>query len=121
MSKNIKTYNLETYLKDIDKNTKIVKYMTKEEFSKFLTHKGYSYPTHAKPGSRYLNVFGSAERVNMKKPFGLIVYEPRRNMREEYFKNPEEALYNAPDHGLWQVLDLWNMKVIYDPFNHKRE
>ena len=111
---------LESFLKDIDKNTKIVKYMTKEEFSKFLIKKGYSYPTHAKPGSRYLNVFGSAERVNTKKPFGLIVYEPRRDMREEYYKNPEEALYNAPDRGLWQVLHLWDMKVIYDPFNNKK-
>lgn len=108
---------LETFLKDLDRDTKVVKYMTKEEFSDFIRKKGYSYPIHAKEGSRYINVFGSAKRVNTKKPFGLIVYEPRSQMREEYFKTPDAALTKAPNGGLWQVLNLWTMEVIYDPFN----
>lgn len=107
---------LESFLKGLD-DSKIVRYMTKEQFSTFLTKSGFSYPTHAKEGSRYLNVFGAAKRVNTKKPFGLIVYEPRKRMREEYYKDPKEAVMNAPDGGLWQVLNLWTMEVIYDPFN----
>jgi len=108
---------LETFLKDIDRDTKVVKYMTPKEFSEYLTKKGYSYPTHAKDGSRYLNVFGSAKRVKTKKPFALIVYEPRPQMREEYFETPEGALTKAPNGGLWQILNLWTMEVIFDPFN----
>ena len=61
---------LESFLKDVDRDTKIIKDMTKEEFSDLLTKKGYSYPTHAKKGSRYINVFGAAKRVKTKKPFG---------------------------------------------------
>ncbi len=38
-------------------------------------------------------------------------------MREEYYSDPKEAVMNAPDGGLWQVLNLWTMEVIYDPFN----
>lgn len=106
----------ESFLKGLD-DKKVVKYMSKEQFSKFLRNKGYSYPVHAKPGSRYLNVFGAAERVKTKKPYGLIVYEPRNKMREEYYSDPKEALGNAPDGGLWQVLNLWTMEIIYDPFN----
>jgi hypothetical protein len=108
---------LESFLKDIDRDTKVVKYMTKEEFSDYLRKKGYLYPTHAKEGSRYLNVFGAAARVKTKKPFGLIIYEPKQQRQEQYFKEPEEALVKAPDGGLWQVLNLWTMEVIFDPFN----
>jgi hypothetical protein len=106
----------ESFLKGLG-DEKVIRNMTKEQFSKLLKHKGYSYPVHAKKGSRYLNVFGAAERVKTKKPFGLIVYEPRNKMREEYYSDPKEALGNAPDGGLWQILNLWTMKVIYDPFN----
>ena len=121
MSKNTKMSNiLESFLKDIDRNTKTVTDMTRDEFNKFVVKKGHVYPKHTKPGSRYLNVFGAAKRVNTKKPFGLIVYDPRDKMREEYYKDPEEALHNAPDGGLWQVMNLWTMKVIYDPFNIKQ-
>ena len=111
------TNQLESFLKGLNDGDKFVKDMTKEQFSKFLTNKGYTYPTHAKPGSRYLNVFGAAEKVKTKKPYGLIIYEPREKRQEQYFAEPEEALGNAPDGGLWQVLNLWTMKVIYDPFN----
>jgi len=107
---------LESFLKSLG-DEKVIRHMSKDEFSKFLKHKGYSYPIHAKEGSRYINVFGSAKKVDTKKPFGLIVYEPRNQMREEYFKDPQEALGNAPSGGLWQILNLWTMKVIYDPFN----
>jgi hypothetical protein len=106
----------ESFLKDLDDN-KNVRYMSKEQFSKFLRSKGFSYPVHAKKGSRYLNVFGSAERVKTKQPFALVVYEPRNQMREEYYSDPKEALGNAPERGLWQVLNLWTMEIIYDPFN----
>lgn len=106
----------ESFLKGLD-DTKVIRNMSKEQFSKFLKHKGFTYPIHAKKGSRYLNVFGAAERVKTKKPYGLIVYEPRDQMREEYYSDPKEALLKAPDAGLWQVLNLWTMEIIYDPFN----
>lgn len=109
---------LEAFLKGMDdENTRYVRDMSKDQFSKYLSMKGYSYPTHDKPGSRYLNVFGAAERVKTQKPFGLIIYEPKDKRSEQYFKDPKEALAKAPDEALWQILDLWNMKVIYDPFN----
>ena len=111
------TIKLVSFLKGLNDGDRFVKDMTKEQFSKFLTNKGFNYPTHAKPGSRYLNVFGAAERVKTKKPYGLIIYEPKQKRQEQYFKEPEEALGNAPDGGLWQVLNLWTMEVIYDPFN----
>ena len=117
MLKNIKMSNIiESFLKGLD-DTKVIKYLSKDQFSKFIKHKGYSYPTHAKKGSRYLNVFGAAERVKTQKPFALVVYEPRNQMREEYYSDPKEALGNAPERGLWQVLNLWTMEIIYDPFN----
>ncbi len=108
---------LESFLKDVNRDTRYVRDMTKDQFSKYLSMKGYSYPTHAKPGSRYLNVFGAATRVNTKKPFGLIVYEPKNQMGEQYFENPEEALSKTPDEALWQILNLWTGEIIYDSFN----
>lgn len=111
---------LEAFLKglELDPDETYVDYMTKEQFSEYLHKLGYSYPTHARPGSRYINVFGSAARVNTKKPYALVIYKPRPLMREEYYKSPEEALEHVPDGDiLWQVLNLWTMDVIYDPFN----
>lgn len=111
---------LEAFLKglDLDPDEQYVDYMTREQFSEYLHKLGYSYPTHDRPGSRYLNVFGAAARVNTKKPYALVIYKPRPLMREEYYKSPEEALEHVPDGDiLWQVLNLWTMDVIFDPFN----
>jgi hypothetical protein len=113
---------VESFLKGLDdEDTKYVRYMTRDQFSKYLTNKGYVYPTHDKPGSRYINVFGLAAQVNTKKPFGLIVYEPKEKRGEQYFSDPDEALTKAPDEALWQVINLWTGKIIYDPFNTKKE
>jgi hypothetical protein len=113
---------VEAFLKGLDdEDQKYVKYMTKDQFSDYLRKKGFSYPTHSRPGSRYINVFGSAKRVNTKKPYGLIVYHPRKQMREEYFETPEAALTKAPDGCLWQILNLWTLDVIYDQFNMRKE
>ena len=111
---------LEAFLKglELDPDEAYVQYMTKDQFSEYLHKRGYSYPTHDRPGSRYLNVFGAAARVNTKKPYALVIYHPRSIMREEYYSSPEEALTKVPDGDiLWQIINLWTMEVVYDPFN----
>jgi len=115
---------LEAFLKGLhlDPDEAYVDYMTKDQFSQYLHDKGYSYPTHDRPGSRYINLFGAAARVNTKKPYALVIYKPRTIMREEYYKSPEEALEKVPEGDiLWQIINLWSMEVIYDPFNTESE
>ena len=112
---------LETFLKDVDRDKKIVKHMTRQEFNDYLTYKmGHDYPTKAKKtmnGWRYINVFGAASYIDPDKRFGLVVYEPRSKMEEKFYKDPETALADAPLSGLWQVLNMITGVVMYDPYN----
>lgn len=111
---------LETFLKDVDRDKKVVQHMTRKEFNDYLTKRGYDYPTKAKKslsGWRYINVFGAATYLDPDKPFGLVVYEPRPKRREEFYKSPEEALTKVPTEGLWQILNMITGEVMYDPYN----
>ena len=111
---------LETFLKDVDRDKKVVQHMTRKEFNDYLTDRGYDYPTKAKKslsGWRYINVFGAATYLDPDKRYGLVVYEPRTHMREEFYKHPEEALSTAPNGGLWQVLDMITGEVMFDIYN----
>jgi len=114
---------LETFLKDVDRDKKPVKYMTKKEFNDFLLKKGFIFPKKAKEtlsGLRYITVYGTTSYLNPKKIFALVIYTPKANMKEDFYRTPEEAAMNAPTGGLWQVLNMVTGEVIYDPFNRPK-
>jgi hypothetical protein len=114
---------LETFLKDVDRDKKPVKYMSKQEFNDFLIKKGFIFPKKAKKtlsGLRYTTVFGTSSYLNPKRIFALVIYTPKNNMKEDFYHTPEEAAMNAPVTGLWQVINMVTGEVMYDPFNRAK-
>ena len=84
-------------------------------YGKWLSEHGYRYPTHQKPGHKYLNIYGNPDRVDPDKPFGLIVYEPAQ--AEHHYPKFADALYALQriEPEDWQVIDLISGDVLAEP------
>ena len=94
----------------------------RDDYGDHLADMGFKYPTHKKPGRKYINVHGRVTYADPNKRIMLVTYRPFKS--ESYFRRLSDAQAalkrDKPSPIDWQIVDSFTGKVFDYPRDWKR-